>query len=145
MEDAGVTPDDIKSIDDPTAVTSTEFDILSNRIGALADLHTTNKTTIVAAVNENADAITNLGSRLEKHSVGFTISNISANGGGSAQVTLPTISGKTPVMVNIRLTGGYNLLTAWLQDWNTSSAEVRAWNGRTSTADCTGYVDVLYW
>lgn len=50
----------IKSIDDPTAVTSTEFDILSNRIGALSNLHTTDKTTIVAAVNENTDAIENI-------------------------------------------------------------------------------------
>lgn len=95
--------------------------------------------------NSLSDAITNLNSKLEKRSVGFTISNISANGGGSIQVTLPTISGKTPVMANIRLTGGYNLLTAWLQDWNASSAEVRAWNGRTGSVDCSGYVDVLYW
>lgn len=42
----------LKVLDDPTAVTSTEFDILSNRIGTLSDLTTTAKTDIVAAANE---------------------------------------------------------------------------------------------
>lgn len=52
----------IKSIDDPTAVTSTEFDVLANRIGDLADLETTVKTDLVSAVNEHNDAITNVSS-----------------------------------------------------------------------------------
>lgn len=42
----------LKSANDPTALTSTEFDILSNRIGDLDDLTTTVKTNVVNAVNE---------------------------------------------------------------------------------------------
>lgn len=37
---------------DPPAVTSTEFDILANRIGTLGNLTTTEKTNLVGAVNE---------------------------------------------------------------------------------------------
>lgn len=42
----------IKVIADPTAITSTEFDVLSNRIGSLSSLTTTDKTNVVSAVNE---------------------------------------------------------------------------------------------
>lgn len=42
----------LKSANDPTALTSTEFDILSNRIGDLDDLTTTVKTNVVNAINE---------------------------------------------------------------------------------------------
>ena len=59
----------IKVIDDPTAVTSTEFTVLNNRIGDLSNLETTDKTSMVNAVNEvvgdvsdNAQAIATLNS-----------------------------------------------------------------------------------
>ena len=42
----------IKVIDDPTAVTSSEFDILNNRIGDLDDLTTTAQGSAVDAINE---------------------------------------------------------------------------------------------
>lgn len=41
----------------PASVTSTEFDILANRIGTLSNLHTTNKTSLVDATNEVSDQI----------------------------------------------------------------------------------------
>jgi hypothetical protein len=52
---AGSTTVDIsflKVIDDPLVVTSTEFDVLANRIGDLSDLTTTAKTNLVNSVNE---------------------------------------------------------------------------------------------
>lgn len=42
----------LKTCDDPTAITTTEFDVLANRIGDLDDLETTAKTDLVSAVNE---------------------------------------------------------------------------------------------
>ena len=42
----------IKVIDDPLVVTSTEFDVLNNRIGDLSDLTTTAQTSAVDAINE---------------------------------------------------------------------------------------------
>ena len=58
----------LKIADDPTAVTSTEFTVLNNRIGNLESLETTDKTSMVNAVNEvvgdvsdNSQAIANLG------------------------------------------------------------------------------------
>ena len=57
----------LKIADDPTAVTSTEFTILNNRIGDLDDLETTDQTSMVDAVNEvvgsvssNSQAIANI-------------------------------------------------------------------------------------
>lgn len=50
----------LKVLNDPTAITSTEFDVLANRIGDLADLETTVKTDLVAAVNEQNEAIDNI-------------------------------------------------------------------------------------
>lgn len=47
----------LKIADDPTAVTSSEFTILNNRIGNLASLETTDKTSVVNAVNEVVDAV----------------------------------------------------------------------------------------
>ncbi len=44
----------LKTCDDPTAITTTEFDVLANRIGDLDDLETTAKTDLVSAVNEVA-------------------------------------------------------------------------------------------
>lgn len=49
---------------DPPAVTSTEFDILANRIGTLGNLTTTAKTNTVAAINELDADITSLNSNL---------------------------------------------------------------------------------
>ena len=61
----------LKIADDPTAVTSTEFTILNNRIGDLDDLETTDQTSMVDAVNEvvgsvssNTQAIANLDSKI---------------------------------------------------------------------------------
>lgn len=51
----------LKTCDDPTAITTTEFDVLANRIGDLDDLETTAKTDLVSAVNENSTAISKLG------------------------------------------------------------------------------------
>ena len=55
-----------KVIDDPTAVTSSEYDLLNNRIGDLTSLTTTAKTNAVAAINEVDSDVgtvsTNLGS-----------------------------------------------------------------------------------
>ena len=45
---------------DPPAMTSTEFDILSNRIGSLSSLTTTAKTNLVSAVNEVDSKISTL-------------------------------------------------------------------------------------
>ena len=42
----------IKTADDPTQLTSAEFDVLNNRIGDLTTLTTTAKTSAVAAINE---------------------------------------------------------------------------------------------
>ena len=42
----------LKTCDDPTAITTTEFDVLANRIGDLDDLETTAQTDLVSAVNE---------------------------------------------------------------------------------------------
>lgn len=42
----------LKQEDDPTAITSTEFDLLSNKIGNLTNLETTAKNNLVAAINE---------------------------------------------------------------------------------------------
>lgn len=50
----------LKVLDDPTAITSTEFDVLANRIGDLTELETTVKTDLVSAVNEHNDAIATL-------------------------------------------------------------------------------------
>ena len=47
----------LKIADDPTEVTSTEFTVLNNRIGDLSSLTTTEKTSAVAAINENKQAI----------------------------------------------------------------------------------------
>ena len=49
---------------DPPAVTSTEFDILANRIGTLGNLTTTEKANTVAAINELDADITSLNSNL---------------------------------------------------------------------------------
>ena len=46
----------------PASVTSTEFDILANRIGTLSNLHTTNKTSLVDATNEVSDQMGSLAS-----------------------------------------------------------------------------------
>ena len=48
----------------PASVTSTEFDILANRIGTLSNLHTTNKTSLVDATNEVSDQIATIGTVL---------------------------------------------------------------------------------
>ena len=57
----------LKIADDPTAISSTEFTTLNNRIGDLSDLETTDQTSMVNAVNEvvgdvsdNTQAIANL-------------------------------------------------------------------------------------
>lgn len=47
----------LKTCDDPTAITTTEFDVLANRIGDLDDLETTAKTDLVSAVNENSQVL----------------------------------------------------------------------------------------
>ena len=47
----------------PASVTSTEFDILANRIGTLSQLTTTQKTNVVGAINEINGKITNLETR----------------------------------------------------------------------------------
>ena len=49
----------VKTADDPTELTSSEFDVLNNRIGDLTTLTTTAKTSAVAAVNEVNDHIAN--------------------------------------------------------------------------------------
>ena len=54
----------IKVIDDPTAVTSSEFDLLNNRIGDLTSLTTTEKTSAVAAINELDSDVSTLNSNL---------------------------------------------------------------------------------
>ena len=48
-----------KTADDPTAVSSTEFDMLANRIGDLTNLTTTAKENVVAALNEVDSKIEN--------------------------------------------------------------------------------------
>ena len=62
-----------KVIDDPTAVTSSEYDLLNNRIGDLTSLTTTAKTNAVAAINEVDSDVgtvsTNLGSPSSASSV----------------------------------------------------------------------------
>ena len=50
----------LKIADDPTEVTSTEFDVLNNRIGDLDSLSTTAKTNAVAAIKQLATAETHL-------------------------------------------------------------------------------------
>lgn len=70
----------LKVVDDQQFITSTEFDTLSNRIGDLDDLGTTDQTSMVNAVNEivgnvsdNSQAIANLNTNMinscEKKSV----------------------------------------------------------------------------
>lgn len=49
-----------KVISDPTTATSTEFDVLNNRIGDLSTLTTTAKASAVAAINEVDDHIANV-------------------------------------------------------------------------------------
>ena len=51
----------IKTADDPTQLTSSEFDVLNNRIGDLTTLTTTAKTSAVAATNELQGKFANLG------------------------------------------------------------------------------------
>ena len=49
----------VKTADDPTELTSSEFDVLNNRIGDLTTLTTTAKTSAVSAINEvKSDATT---------------------------------------------------------------------------------------
>ena len=68
----------LKVLDDPTAITSTEFDTLSNEIGTLTNLHTTAKTNVVAAVNENTDT---LSAKANRRSGGLTtVNNTSLSG-----------------------------------------------------------------
>lgn len=61
-----------KVISDPTQVTSTEFDILANRIGTLANLTTTEKGSIVGAVNEVNTAIANKANKVQYTVTGTT-------------------------------------------------------------------------
>lgn len=43
-----------------SSITSSEFDVLAARIGTLGNLHTTDKSNVVAAVNETFDQISNI-------------------------------------------------------------------------------------
>ena len=78
----------LKVCDDPTAVTSTEFDVLENRMGDLDDLTTTAKTDLVSAVNEtkgatvtNSQAISNLNNKFfTQISSGTNLNNITTTG-----------------------------------------------------------------
>ena len=48
----------------PSPLTSSEFDVLANRIGTLASLQTTNKSNVVAAINENVSLISSLTNKI---------------------------------------------------------------------------------
>lgn len=50
--------------DYPPAVTSTEFDILADRIGSLGELDTTDQSSVVNAVNEVVDSVEDVNSNL---------------------------------------------------------------------------------
>lgn len=67
-----------KVIADPTAITSTEFNVLDNRIGDLSDLETTDQTSMVNAVNEvaegvatNSQAIANINTQIASETKSF--------------------------------------------------------------------------
>lgn len=92
----------IKEAVDPTQITSTEFDILNNRIGDLSTLDTTNKSNVVNAVNEvkagvdtNSDAITNLNNKVG--TVSYSPLSINSGFTGTAYVgrygSIRTITG----------------------------------------------------
>lgn len=62
------------------AVTSTEFDILANRIGSLSSLTTTHKDNCVNAINDCKSEITNLTEQIVPQHYGFTgISSATTN------------------------------------------------------------------
>lgn len=88
----------IKEAVDPTQITSTEFDILNNRIGDLSTLTTTNKSNVVNAVNEvkagvdtNSDAIATLNSKIATLTLRNINWNYTVSAHGEAHTNLKTL------------------------------------------------------
>lgn len=59
-----------------SSITSNEFDVLAGRIGTLGDLNTTAKTSLVAAINENAQDVADIGNDLDTINSKFTYKNL---------------------------------------------------------------------
>lgn len=134
-----------------SAITSSEFDVLAGRIGTLGDLQTIAKTSLVAATNENTQAITNTNDKIKYINAGIgalsTIESALATIGsnmpnlGSQNVSFTVTSGNGNIFVastyygTLRRdsSGRYNLTA---QAMNDSSSDIEghyssgswAWN-----------------
>lgn len=148
----------LKSVNDPTALSSTEFDILSNRIGDLDDLTTTVKTNVVNAINEvNSglstanDHIANIeifsnsanqtygkwidGSTVYRLAKQWTNVSISANT-DVAFASITELYGKSVVDMNVTLkhSGGVISNNRNVETWLTDGTNVKVLNIRQGHA-----------
>ena len=95
---------------DPPAMTSTEFDILSNRIGSLSSLTTTAKTNLVSAVNEVDGNVATLDSKITQRVIGGykkTGDTVPANSYANIVVSFDTTFAKAPTSVVANIAGSY--------------------------------------
>lgn len=72
---------------------STEYGALDTRIGSLSDLHTTNKTSIVNAINENSDQIGTIGSNTFGSPVSLSVGTYTFDSDGYLAYYAPLGSG----------------------------------------------------
>ena len=109
----------LKIADDPTAISSTEFTTLNNRIGDLSDLETTDQTSMVNAVNEvvgdvsdNTQAIATLNDNIGNlsfklfESLSFTFSNSNYSSKDISDITGGTVLASAKVLIGFVPNGG---------------------------------------
>ena len=87
-----------------------------------------------------------LSNRLETRTFDASFTNVAAGAGASVSVAINTVPGKTPRIVTVSQTSQLNLFPVWLDDYDSSNASARCWNGRTSAVtSCSIRFTVLYW
>jgi hypothetical protein len=129
---------------DPPAVTSTEFDILANRIGQLSSLETTDKTNLVSAVNELSEHITNVeyDSFIRYHKTktsGSVATNFTITG-GTYQVYL--IHGQKGIIASVTENNGNALQYVSLANTDANKLTFSPVSSKTFTVSVPAYTKI---
>ena len=146
----------LKIADDPTAISSTEFTVLNNRIGDLSDLETTDQTSIVNAVNEvvdavsdNTQAIATLNSELENrvsyktYSSGAKTVNANSKLDFSIQVDLTYNNHSHSGIISIDYDGNY-IISICKYSLYAGTAYVSVYNPTNNAITTTFTIRVIY-
>ena len=106
----------LKVMDDPTTMTSAEFDILDNRIGDLTDLDTTAKTDIVSAINEHESDISTLSGNIETKTISSVAGFIALFTENDKVIRVKSTGSASTTLINHNARSV--ILTAWKSgDW----------------------------